>query len=494
MGLSLRNVKAIDDRILTLNNDLQRPGEAAASRYNFLYKSDTNLILAYNSLYGTIATLDEEAARFLAGKPLEKVPQNIFKRLKEFLFIIPKNLDELKLYGEFYKLMQISDIVAVMYCLTYKCNLNCTYCCQADYNKRLPLSKNADQILRNYICSLVEESPTRLLHLDWIGGEPLIRADTLIDQSRRLIEWCSSRDIEFQSQIFTNGTLITESIAESFTELNVKAWTVTIDGDRDTHNAHRLMRKTKQSCYDLVFSGLKNLVNYGHSIYVRVNFDRESAKSIPNLLDDLEREGIRESLSSIFFYNIEASSDSCRENVNPTLMTNSEYLNIFHELIELAMSRGFPTGMGAPSPRYLYCGAPLYRGVAVDCNLNLYKCATSMGNPDHVVGRIGPEGVYDRNDELENHWKGRTPWLMSPCKNCGLLPYCGAGCILMARKNKRGVPLPNCTGVNEVKLRQHILSYIKDKTGVRSLEPLLLPKCQTDRDTPFRHESLNLLP
>jgi len=491
MGLSLKNVRAIDDRIISLNSSLNKPEDAAASRYNFVYLSDSKRIIAYNSLYGTIATLDENAVPYLAGKPLANAPENIFTRLKEYLFIVPKDLDELKLYGEFFQLMQHSDIVAVMYCLTYACNLNCTYCCQADYNQgRLP-SNDSDKILMKYILSLAQQKPTRLLHLDWIGGEPLLRKDALINQSECLMKWCSERDIEYQSQIFTNGTLITDSIAEQLSSLNIKAWTVTIDGDRTAHNSRRLMKNTKRSCYDLIFDGLKNLDRYRHNIYVRVNFDRKSAKSIPNLLDDLEREGLRENLKSIFFYNIEASSNSCRENVGNYPVTNSEYLKIFHELVELAISRGFPTGMGAPSPRYLYCGAPLHRGVAVDCNLNLFKCATSMGNPDYVVGHIGPEGVYDRNEKLENHWSGRSPWLMSPCKNCGLLPYCGAGCILMARKNKHGEPMSNCTGVNEGKMRQHILGYIKNKLNVRSLEPVLLPKCQTDRNTPFMHESLN---
>jgi uncharacterized protein len=477
----LLGVKTLDERISAVNKRLCHPHDAVVSKFNFVYRSDTGQIFVYNILYGTIATVSTEGAAVLAGKSIEGITDTQFERLKKFMFIVPGELDELGFYSEQYKIMQFeSESVPVVYCPTYTCDFECLQCFQDPGLKDLKVQPDAAAIIRRHICSLLEERHARLFDLAWMGGEPLLRFKWVVDESRYFKEWCVSRGIGFQCQIFTNGAIISERILDSFSGINIDAWQITIDGNREIHNARHPLLNKSGSCYDLIIAGMKRLLDRKQNIVLRIAVNREMMNDISGLLNDLEKAGLKNRLGRMYFYAMPMTGGTCQEHdaKQDYMSTNMEFTTLQDELMDLTIQKGFTVGFEEPAPRYVHCGAFLDRGIAVDGNLNLYKCAIHLGHPGLAIGKIGKDGIYDRNASIENNYMCRDPWLLEPCSSCGLLPGCGGGCVGKARKDSNGNVLSNCRGVSEKKLRQKILCYLEQKTSVRNLEPMIIPCCQ----------------
>jgi MoaA/NifB/PqqE/SkfB family radical SAM enzyme len=108
--------------------------------------------------------------------------------------------------------------------VTERCNLKCEGCWAAEYDKRddLPLSL-LDRIVR-------ELKEMRASFVTFTGGEPFMREDIFT-----LME--AHPDVFFQ--IFTNGTLITDRVADRLAELGNAVPLVSINGFEDANDAIR---------------------------------------------------------------------------------------------------------------------------------------------------------------------------------------------------------------------------------------------------------------
>jgi len=95
---------------------------------------------------------------------------------------------------------------AVLWELTYKCNLNCVHCYRIEDRRRKELTTEQGKSL---LRQLAEEGT---LNLTLTGGEPLTRPDFF-----ELAAY--AKELNFAIRIFSNGTLISKKTAEQISSL-----------------------------------------------------------------------------------------------------------------------------------------------------------------------------------------------------------------------------------------------------------------------------------
>ena len=113
--------------------------------------------------------------------------------------------------------------------LTYRCNERCTHCYLdvLPANHAAPGELTTDEGLR----LLADLHELGALNLTFSGGEPLLRRDFFVLAAR-------ARELGFVLRIFTNGLLITPTLADRLADLHAYAVEISIYGaDAATHDA-----------------------------------------------------------------------------------------------------------------------------------------------------------------------------------------------------------------------------------------------------------------
>ena len=159
--------------------------------------------------------------------------------------------------------------------LTRKCNLRCKHCLN-DSGKELGLLLSDDEIKK----LIVDLSKSGLQEIRFTGGEPLLHKCIF-----EFIELCTNCGM--RASIGTNGTLITEEIAQKLKDSGLKYAVISIDG---TENAHDNIRGSGN--YKKAFNGIKNLQNVGIRIRINSVLMKNNTSDIIELMKELNSKHI----------------------------------------------------------------------------------------------------------------------------------------------------------------------------------------------------------
>lgn len=178
-----------------------------------------------------------------------------------------------KIYGDYSGGKSCRTITFVV---TERCNLNCTYCYEKHEFHRSgkimskEVAKQAiDMILDNEkMNNYMNTDNVKGIILDFIGGEPLLEID-LIDYicdyfKKKTFEIGHPWAMNYMISISTNGLIYNSPKVQKFIEKNKYKCSIgiTIDGNKDLHDACRVLPNGKGS-YDIVEKSVKNAINDG---------------------------------------------------------------------------------------------------------------------------------------------------------------------------------------------------------------------------------------
>jgi MoaA/NifB/PqqE/SkfB family radical SAM enzyme len=150
--------------------------------------------------------------------------------------------------------------------LTYSCNLRCRQCyAEAGDEHNLSKDFSTEQIL-----GILEKLyKAKVFKVALTGGEALLRPDIM-----KIIKFSCER---FYTQLFTNGCLITETIAEELSKLPIMVQ-VSLDGcDRKTHDSIRGV----EGAFDMALQGIGHLTKKGVPTVIAMTV-------IPSTIDQIE--------------------------------------------------------------------------------------------------------------------------------------------------------------------------------------------------------------
>ncbi len=142
--------------------------------------------------------------------------------------------------------------------LSHGCNLRCSYCYAGEKFER-----RMDPAIMGKALDLAFSHPDPVVRVAPFGGEPLLQMDLLevmADQAKQRARR-SGKDLRFT--MTTNGTLLTDTRLDLL-ERDGYSVTVSLDGDRESHDSARVYADGRGS-FDDVMAGMRRAVaRLGH--------------------------------------------------------------------------------------------------------------------------------------------------------------------------------------------------------------------------------------
>lgn len=150
--------------------------------------------------------------------------------------------------------------------LTDDCNLKCSYCYEGNkknksYMSEATLEKALDFIAKNNL-------PNDPIDLLLLGGEPLLNKKMLFKTMNIINHKYPEIKHLFRYQMTTNGILLDDNTLK-FIEDNQIELSISIDGDRETHNLNRKSINGKD-VYDIIFGNMQKLLQRQMPFSVRM--------------------------------------------------------------------------------------------------------------------------------------------------------------------------------------------------------------------------------
>lgn len=181
------------------------------------------------------------------------------------------------------KPMVFAEPLMVVWNITGRCNLRCKHC----YEDAGVLSRGIPaELTENEKIRVMEEIvKTNIPTFAFAGGEPLM------DPSFWKLAEIGKKAGLYMS-INTNGTLITEEVAERLKEIGFAYYGVSLDGS--TAKVHDNFRGVKGS-FERALNGIKNLIRAGEADKTCISFTvaKENKNEIPEMIKLRDRLGIR---------------------------------------------------------------------------------------------------------------------------------------------------------------------------------------------------------
>jgi len=303
---------------------------------------------------------------------------------------------------------------------TLDCNLNCWYCDINKTNRHIGKSMNGTikGRIKLFIDKLIYEKKVAGIHLDWFGGEPMLYFNEVIKPLSVYAQKAAIRnELSFSNHITTNGLIISKSSLDSFREIGLNSFQITLDGCEEKHNKIRALAG-KSSFKEIV----QNINAIGDNISdaritLRINYDKTTLSNISSLVDKFSKKS-KEKILIDFQRVWQVGRVEADENL---LLKNA--INLFSESGFKISTYGFKIG------KTHACYSDRYNHIAINYDGKVYKCTARGYNEENSIGYLDNQGeLIIKNKKLYNMWFASNNIENKYCLNCSFLPLCMGIC------------------------------------------------------------------
>jgi uncharacterized protein len=321
--------------------------------------------------------------------------------------------------------------------ITNNCNLACSYCYIHKYPGEMSLETGKLTILK-MVESCINNNMDGI-EIKFAGGEPLLRFNfikELVDYSQQFKD-----QVNVKYSIVTNGTLVTQKIAEYLKRYNVGIG-ASMDGIGSVNDYSRFDRNGNGSFTNVV-KGLKILKDAGNRIGVMTTISKSNYENLLELTKFL--------IDGDYGFRFSMEKD-CESGWPELLNHNSEliyYLNQCYDYIEENLpSRNFfyvhkfgDVSFTRPVNRCCSAGdsflAVGHDGKVGICGMGLAKPFSKIDDLDDII-----KGIRECNPELKSGIASDYPL----CNKCTWRTSCASGCPLQTKSTygTYSKPTPYC--------------------------------------------------
>ena len=288
------------------------------SHYNvYVPVEEKDTLLIFNMITGGLFRLNNATgAKLLEWSTQPKLPRDAYESHRDLIkdlyvsgILVDGHIDEVEQAHQFYlrrkKRAYYSSNLGITIVPNLGCNMSCKYC----YLSNKPFKEMSDETIDSMVGLIEREVKKRKemviddedlagispdpksLFVTWIGGEPTLGPSVVEKVSRKLGYFAESRDINFSSQMISNGVLLDEKWHALLKLARIEAIQVTIDGGRETHNVSRPVKGPTEKNYDAILDNLSKIPG-DIAVTIRINCDKKVATNVAPLLEDLEKRSI----------------------------------------------------------------------------------------------------------------------------------------------------------------------------------------------------------
>jgi uncharacterized protein len=405
-----------------------------------------------------------DAPESLAPELLGVDEREALVALTEHGFIVPsREADRGALEKFFADTREDTEQLRVTVLTTLQCNFACDYCFQGDhgdYNKHADrMSPDTSEQVARWIDSRMDELQPKRLSLTFFGGEPLVNLPALYDLAERAWASTQARGVQLTIGIISNGLLLTEELVDRLLPYGLHYVKITLDGDRDTHNAMRPLRGG-QGTFDRIIENIRKVAGKVR-IAIGGNFDAESVESFPALLDFLKEQDFSDKLVKVAFKPIIREKKTIQKGVIPLTVVTDKPLGgtcmtaagsggssicdtcsfvdeQLSHLREETKRHGFPTVDGVHMGP---CEIHKKHAYTIGPNGALYACPGFTGEPSLSTGHIDDRKESWRMSAAER-FEHLAAW--HKCGDCAFIPVCAGGCSVASHTELGDMNTPTC--------------------------------------------------
>lgn len=259
--------------------EVETPSENVLSHYAIIIEHDGGYLLFHTiswSLY------------YLAKEEYENLYDNeVFKYYK---IVLDKSIDETpiaeRVYlerSEYKGELTYNNINGCVIMTTSNCNARCGYCYEkgiVPIGMTIKTAEDAVQFIKN-------KRRKKTFRVRWFGGEPLLNTKVIDYICQRLVE----EEIDFKSDIITNGYLADEENAKKFDEWRIGNAQITIDGIGEKYNEIKKYKGNDPNPFQKVIENIWHIIRFSTSeVTIRVNISEENVNDIDNIVSYLLNE------------------------------------------------------------------------------------------------------------------------------------------------------------------------------------------------------------
>jgi uncharacterized protein len=391
------------------------------SKYNFFVPHNERTI-CFNAISGKIFSVSKNEYKsitdFLENPHEGYKYADFFKRhnfvvndeANEFDSLLFKNREAI-----------LNDTFHLIINPTLQCNFDCWYC----YEKHT-IGHMSSQTIDNVKLLLkkqVEENKISGLILSWFGGEPLLCFhNVMYPISTYAKELMQENNLSFSNSVTTNGYCIDRKMIETFGEIKLFTFQITLDGDKESHDKTR--NQKGEPSFKRIISNIIDLcsLNPETSVVLRINYTNEiiskDYKSILNAFPQSIRKNI-----SVDFQRVWQTYDE----IDKSNIENKQLKETVCEVREL----GFDTPLAGTYTIFKYnqCYADKYNFAHINFDGKVYKCTARDYSEKYVCGELNAKGEIEwRNEEDRKNIHDKSLFDNDKCRECKVLPLCVGPC------------------------------------------------------------------
>jgi uncharacterized protein len=409
------------------------------SRYNFhipvsegelLYNADTGAVL---HLRGNDAA---EFARTLSSSAVEiaedAMGPQLVASLLEGGFLVPSGTDEIvSIRDRFAKARGYTPLVLTL-TTTMECNLGCFYCYEQRSPERLELSdipalvQTTREKLRTH--------PTKSLHVDWYGGEPLLNIGFIETASPALQAMCRSEGAAYHASVISNGTAWPDDAAGFVERHQIRQVQLSFDGLAENHNRRRRFRSgyqtSDETSFELIIALVDRLLDCVR-VDLRFNMDRHNQADLLPFVEFARSRGWFSRRFPAVMQPARLASYSERSAfMREREMPLEQYDNLRRSLAAVGTGdvriEEAEVPDGFPYPKTYVCAALATQSFVVGADGLQYRCGLQVGEKARAVGSMKqPTGEHYEDRQW---WEQFDPTTLPSCSRCSFLPICWGGC------------------------------------------------------------------
>lgn len=387
------------------------------SNYNILLKVDElGHFVLYNVLRESLLELNESDKLFyeMALYDDSKMTDCRFEMLRNYGFIIDYDFDEIK-YMEYvhrtvcYSGFKTSFTIAP----TMDCNMRCSYC--FENHKKGKMSEEIQNLVCQYIINVCKSQNSKMLHISWFGGEPIIAWNIIVNMSKTLIDYCEKHDILYFASIITNGTLLNKQVVADMYEFKIERVQITIDGDKKSHDSKKKFLDGKGT-YDIIKRNVMLFKDANIKVDIRVNIDANNL----NAYDYVKK--MFSNCDWVYVYPSRVETfESCDRNIQQYTLERKK----FAELVVRDHIKECYSQYIKPI-KFYSCQAECECSAGVDSNGYLYKCWNELGLEERAFGNVKVPNDLSYKNIYKYSLKSVDDY--EECMDCKCLPLCYGGC------------------------------------------------------------------
>ena len=370
--------------------------------------------------------------------------------------------------------------------VTNRCNMACVYC----HAQAQPVAQKdwdmSEEVLRRTV-EFFFSVPTggrRDLHIEFQGGEPLLRYDLVQQAMDYASQLGESAGLKTHFSIVTNLTLMTDAIASDIQRRRNVSLCSSLDGPASVHDRQRCFPNGAPT-HEQVIRWAKRLnTEYGIKVPFLPTFTRHALGHERELIDEYQTQGMH-SLYLRFVNRTGRAHDSGYD----IGLSAAEYVLAWRHTLDYVLNRnrvGYPMreektahflrNMLIPAADYMCLRRPCGCGVSqitVGHDGAIHGCDGGRSVPMLTLGNVLTDtydAVYASPTVMAlRSLAGET---LPQCQTCAFSPYCGY-CVARGI-NQHGTPVPQTALDFECQIYQEMLPDVFRKLLVKQNAAILV--------------------